>query len=126
MSERDTLAALRTSLVLIANECVQPTDQHTIPRIQSLAHDALAGVRVAPSDKDPMEGVACDWDEDGNCRCVRVAPSPDAPGLTLTSVQTPHTCGYCHGIHDPAEGAVRASAEAARAALAAQSKEPTP
>ena len=47
-----SLTDYRIALVLIANECVQPTDKYTIARIQSIAHDALsAGVHLTGDER---------------------------------------------------------------------------
>lgn len=109
VTDRDTLADLRVALVLIANECVPPTDPHAIARIQSIAHAALAaGVRVAPSptDHNRHPDCTCNFDDEESDLCpfhermlgpltwrtlafmvidltdaVRgVAPSPETPG----------------------------------------------
>ena len=47
-----SLTDYRIALVLIANECAQPTDKYTIARIQSIAHDALAaGVHLTGDER---------------------------------------------------------------------------
>jgi hypothetical protein len=81
------VTAARTSLTLIANECIGEPDLYTVGRIQSIAHDALASLRVAPrplidDDGDgygEREATCCDFAcyEDPGCTCDGCAPTPN-------------------------------------------------